>query len=99
MIVSIEVIRRSFALREALERRPVYDEDVGPPIIIEIENGNPRPRRLDDLLLRVHSAEDIGHRQARFLGDVREVRDGSGSRRRRSSRPLFCVHSEERCAQ
>src|SRR5467141_5006244 len=62
MIVVIQMIRRSLIGGEALQRCAIHDEDVGPSVVVIIENGDAGSSRLDDVFLGVHSAENICHR-------------------------------------
>ena len=76
MIVAIEMVGRSFPLGKTLESRAVDDEDVGPSVVVVIEDGNPGARRFNDVLLRILAAKHVHHRQSGFLGDIREIGDG-----------------------
>ncbi len=62
MIVMIQMVRGSLIGGEALQRCAIHDEDVGPSVVVIIENGDAGSGRLDDIFLGVHSAENICHR-------------------------------------
>lgn len=53
----------------------IDDEDVGPAIIIEIENGHAGSGGLDDVFLGDLAAENHGRGQAGFTGFVDEIGD------------------------
>ena len=73
------MVSRSLARRKALKSCAVHNEDVGPSVIIVVEDGDPGPGSLDNVFFCVQSAEDVGERQPSFFRDVSEVRNGSGS--------------------
>ena len=62
VIVVIQMVRGSLIGGEALQRCAIHDENVGPPVVVIIENGDAGSGCLDDVFLGVHSAENIGHR-------------------------------------
>jgi hypothetical protein len=83
VIVAIKMIARRLASGECcVNLRAVHNEDVGPAVIVVIENRDTRARGLDDELLGGHAAKNILHGEAGFLGDIREVDYGSGHHHR-----------------
>ena len=73
MIVAIQMIRRRLSRGKTFQSGAVHHENVGPAIIVIIENRDTGTSCLDDVLLRVQPAENIGHREAGLLGDIGEV--------------------------
>src|SRR5260370_1267523 len=78
MVVAVEVARRCTALRQGFQRRAVYDENVGPAIIVVIENGDAGSRRFDDVFFRLFSTENDWRGEAGFLRHVGEMHDRPG---------------------
>src|SRR6266571_8585409 len=78
MVVAVEVARWCFAGPRAFQRRAVYDENVGPAIIVVIENGDAGSRRFDNVFLRVFSAENDWRGEAGSLRHVGEMHDRLG---------------------
>src|SRR4030081_174134 len=58
-----------------VDLRAIYDEDVGPPVIVVVENRDTSSRSFNDVFLRRHAAKNILHGKAGFLSDIREIRN------------------------
>jgi len=67
------MIGGSFARGKTFQSCAVHQKNVGPAVVIVVENGGAGAGGLDDVLLRVLAAEDDGRGQAGFLGNVGEV--------------------------
>ena len=78
VLIAIQMIGRSRSGRKSLERGAVHQENIGPAIVVVVENRNAGSRGLNDVFLGVFSAKDLGHGQAGFLRRVNEVGDGRG---------------------
>jgi hypothetical protein len=76
VIVAVEMIGGSvlYVYGRAFELCTVDDEDVGPTVVVVIEDGDAGAGGFDDVLLCVAAAEDVRHRDARFFGDVEKLR-------------------------
>src|SRR5690242_19696925 len=61
MIVVIQMVRGSPIGGEALQCCAIHNEDVGPSVVVIIENGDAGSGCLDDVFLGVNSTENIGH--------------------------------------
>jgi len=82
VVVAVEMICGSFLPSEAaVERRAVDDEDIGPAIVVVVEDRDARAGGFENVFLRGDAAERGGHRKAGPFCDVREIRErlGSGS--------------------
>src|SRR5579872_4360609 len=60
VVVVIEMIGRGFALWRSFESGSVYKENVGPSVIVIIEDGNASAGGFDYVFLGCESAEDVG---------------------------------------
>ena len=69
------MIGGSFARGKTFQSCAVHDKNVGPAVVIVVENGGAGAGGFNDVLLRVLAAEHDGRGQAGFLGDVGEVGD------------------------
>ena len=78
VIVAIQMIGGRRSRRKSFERGAVHQENVGPAIVVVVENRDAGAGGLDDVFLGVLAAEDLGHGQAGFFRDVNEVGDGRG---------------------
>ena len=78
MIVSVKTVRRPLALGKALEFCAVHQEDVGPTVIVIIEDGNSVSGGLDNVFLGIETAENVLRSETGLISDVREVCNGSG---------------------
>src|ERR1035441_5762450 len=76
VIVAIEMIGGSFTRGKAFQGCSVHQKNVGPAVVIVVENGRAGASGFDDVLLRVLAAEHDGRRQASLLGNVGKVGDG-----------------------
>ena len=72
----------------SIQRVAVYQVDVGPPVMVIIDDSDATAGGLDDVLLGIQIAVDVVHLQARLRGDIHEPRRlgmdgirGIGSRR------------------
>ena len=85
VIVAVKVVGGSLSGGKAFELRAVDDKDVGPSVIVVVEDGDAGAGGLDDVFLCIHAAEDVLRGEAGFFGDVGEGhnRGGSGGRRLR----------------
>ena len=82
MIVTVEVIRGSFAFGGSFQCCAIDDENIRPAVVVIIENCDPGAGGLDDLLLGVHTAEHIHHREAGFGRNVLKVCESGACLRR-----------------
>ena len=87
MVVVIEMARRRFAVGKAFELRAVHDENIGPAVVVIIENGNTRAGGFDDVLFCLFPAENNGCRESHLCCDIRKVHD----RRRSFGRSLLRI--------
>ena len=69
MIVAIKAIGRSLAFGKALELCAIHQENVGPTVVVIVEDGNAVAGSLDDVFLGVDPAKDVLRREAGFLSD------------------------------
>ncbi len=78
MIVVVEMIagRRHLSCGKALESGSIHQKNVGPTVVVVIENCDAGSGGLDDVFLCLPPAEDIGQGQARLFRDIGEVGDG-----------------------
>ncbi len=60
VVVVIEMVGWRFALWKSFESGSVYKENVGPSVIVIIEDGNASAGGFDYVFLRCESAEDVG---------------------------------------
>src|SRR5437667_4780896 len=74
VIIAIEMVRRRLARRKSLEGCAVDDENVRPPVVVEIKNCYARSSCFNDVLLCIYPAEDVHHGETGLVGDVLEVR-------------------------
>jgi len=80
VVVAVEMIRGSFVRSEAaVELCAVDDEDVGPAVVIVIEDRDASAGGFDNVFFRGDAAEGVGHREAGSFRDVREIRERPGS--------------------
>ena len=75
VIVVVQMIRRSVLGGTLVERGAIHNENVGPAVVVVIKNCDPGTGSLDNVLLRIHAAEDIGHRETSFFGNVLKIRE------------------------
>src|SRR5216684_6973398 len=54
----------------------IHDENVGPAVIVVVEDSYAGASCFDDVLFGVHSAKDFLHGEAGFFGDICEVGNG-----------------------
>src|SRR6266849_3117468 len=78
VIVAVEMAGGRFAGGQAFQFRTVHNENIGPAVIVIIEDGHAGSRSLDDVFLRVFAAEDDRRGEASFLRDVGKMHDGLG---------------------
>src|SRR5262249_49195596 len=72
VVVVIQATGRPFSRGKSIEFGAIYQKDVGPAIVVVVENGDAVSRGLDDVFLGVDSAEDVLCSQPRLFGDVSE---------------------------
>src|SRR6185437_10984496 len=70
VIVAVKMVGWSFSRGKAGEGGAVDDEDVGPAIVVVVEDGDAGAGGLDDVLLGLQAAEDVLHGQSRLFGEV-----------------------------
>ena len=75
MIVVVEMVGRRFICGEALQGRTIYDEDVRPPVIVIVENGNTSSGRLDNVFFGINPAEDSWRGKTCFSRDINKLDD------------------------
>src|SRR5207244_377224 len=73
MIIAIKLIGRRLSSGEPFQSGAIHDEDVGPAVVVIIENRNAGAGCLDDVLLAIKPAKHVGHGEAGFFGDISEV--------------------------
>ena len=61
---------------QSVEPGAIDQKNVGPAIIVVIEDGDAGAGGLDDVFLGVDAAEDFLHGEAGFFGDIGEVGEG-----------------------
>jgi hypothetical protein len=82
VVVAVEMICGSFVCSEAaVELCAVDDEDIGPAVVIVVEDRDASAGGFDDVFFRGDAAEGVGHCEAGSFCDVYEIRErlGSGS--------------------
>src|SRR3979490_485277 len=77
-VVVVEMAGGRFAGGQPFQFRAVDDENIGPAVIIVIEDGGAGSCCLDDVLLRVFAAENDRCCKPGFPRDVGKMRDGLG---------------------
>src|SRR5260370_24340040 len=70
MIIVIEVVGGCLIRREALQSCTVHNEDVGPSVVVIIENRDATSCCLENIFLGVDSAKNSWRGQASFFADV-----------------------------
>ena len=70
VVVAVKMVGRSFAVGRTFEGGPIHEEDVGPSIVVVIEDGDPGAGGFDNVFFRRNSAENVGESQARLFGDI-----------------------------
>src|SRR5215472_16701661 len=88
-----------FASGEALERRAVHQENIGPAVVVVIKDCHSGAGRLDDVLLRVHSAEHVLHVESGLLRNIGEVGNRTGRSTLGSRCPREGNRTEKRSRQ
>src|ERR1700722_560466 len=73
MIVAIQVVRRSLSGGKSLEPRSIHQKNIGPAVIVVIENRDPGPGGFNDVFLGVDSTENVLRGQPGFFGNIDEV--------------------------
>src|SRR5580700_3027843 len=73
MIIMIEVACRNFARRKRAEAGAVHDEDVGPAVVVVVEDGDASSGGFNDVFFGVHATENHRIGEACIFGDVREM--------------------------
>ena len=76
VIVVVEMVRwrASFCARDGvIELRAVDDENVGPAVVVVVEDGDAGAGGFDDVFFGGDAAKGVGHCEAGFFGDVGEV--------------------------
>src|SRR6185369_8140428 len=76
VLVAIQMIGGRRSCRKSFKRGAVYQENIGPAIVVVIENRRAGSGGLDDVLLSVFPAENLGHGQPGFFCRVHEIGDG-----------------------
>jgi hypothetical protein len=78
VIVAIEVIARRGTGRQSVKSCSIDQKNVGPAVVIVIEDRDAGAGSLDDVFLCFDAAEDVLHGESGFLGNIGEVGDGLG---------------------
>ena len=78
VIVAVEMIGGSIFYGRALEFCAVDDEDVGPAVIVVVENRDAGAGGFDDVFFGGYATEGVGHGEAGLFCDVREVGERLG---------------------
>jgi|SRR5580658_85799 hypothetical protein len=79
VIVVVQMAGGCLCGKRRVEACPVDDENIWPPIVVVIEDGDTRSRGFNDVFLRVHAAENYGGGKACFFRDVGEMGERFGS--------------------
>ena len=79
VIVVIEMARGRFSRSGRVKAGAVDDENVGPAVVVVVEDGDTRSGGFDDVFLGVHAAEDYGIGKACLFRDVGEMGERFGS--------------------
>ena len=67
VIVVIQAIRRAFARGKSFQLRAIHQKNVGPSIVVVVEDRDAAAGGLDDVFLGVDAAEDVLCGQSGFL--------------------------------
>ena len=73
VVVVVEVAGRRLSGRKTLKCGAIDDEDIGPAIVVVIEDGDAGTGGLNNVFLCTDAAENGVHRKASLLSDVNEV--------------------------
>jgi hypothetical protein len=73
VVVVVEMIGRSLLYGGVFEFRAVDDEDVGPAVVVVVEDRDAGAGGFDDVFFGGDTAEGVGHGEAGLFRDVREV--------------------------
>src|SRR5277367_4338233 len=79
VIVVVETVGRTLASGKSFQPRAIYEKNVGPAVVVIIEDGHAAARGLDDVFLGVDTAKDVRRGEACLRCNV-----GKGGNRRRS---------------
>src|SRR5436305_9175033 len=77
MVVAVQVT--GWLILRDVPSGTIHNENVGPAVIVVIDDGDAAARGLDDVLLGVHTPVHILHGESSLLGDVDEP-GGTGMR-------------------
>src|ERR1022692_1257815 len=83
MIVAIQAVAGALSGRKAFEPGAIHQKDVGPSVVVVVEDRDAGSGGFDDVFLGVQATKDVLRGQAGFLGDIGEGRYESGWRRGR----------------
>src|SRR5580704_5003396 len=83
VVVAVKVVGWAFAIGGTFERGSIHEEDVGPSVVVVIEDGDPGPGSLDNVFFRGEAAENVGESQAGLFGYIDEINRGLRRYRRR----------------
>ena len=75
VIVAIQVIAGTLPGGKSFERRAIHQKNVGPAVVVVVEDRDAGSGGFDDVFLGVDAAENVLRGQAGFFGDVGEGRD------------------------
>ena len=75
VVIAVKAIARGVGCGFFIQPSAVHQKDVGPTVVIVIEDRNSGAGGFDDVFFRVDAAENFLHGQAGLLGDVDEVCD------------------------
>ena len=80
VIVAIEMVAGSLPSRKFRELgfvqlRSIHQENVGPAIVVVVEDGDAGAGGLDDVFLGLDTAKDFLHGEAGLFADIGEIRD------------------------
>src|SRR5580704_2414120 len=78
MIIMIEMACVSFSGRRRVKAGAIDDENVGPAVVVVVENGDPGSRGFNDVFFCVHAAENHRIGETCFFGDIGEMCERSG---------------------
>jgi hypothetical protein len=75
VIVVIKVVGRRTSRREAFQCGAIDEEDVGPAVVVVIEDGHACTGALQDVGATVFAAKNVGGGKPGLLGDICEIGD------------------------
>ena len=59
MVVAVKMVGWAFAVGKAFERCSIHEEDVGPSVVVVIEDGDPGPGGFDNVFFRLRPPKTL----------------------------------------